>query len=438
MRWSNKWWHVYAVTALGLAVVLATMGGRLALQSALHAAAVRTPPPAGTAARSPQDAACLGGGTLSSTELYHPTTGTWSSGPDMTIARENAAVVTLSDGRILVAGGMCYSGQLDVGGTQTSAEIYDPVANTWTAVAPMHDPRASPAAVLLPNGTALVVGGEDNSTRALPSAEIYNPATNQWTVTGSMPYGRIGPSATVLRAGPNAGDVLIVGGVATDLPNSGYFTTQTELFNPTTGQFSLTGSLPGKFVMNNEGEFVFATLPNDNVFLGGGMTAEGESGLDNIYNVQTGQWTAVHRQGVPPRVGGVGVTLPSGSVLAIGGIDMNACNADVYTPGTGRWTEIANPMLDCGLMGASALLLSNGQVLVSGGWASRASALTAQATVTTDCELYDPSAQTWTATGSLLHARRNAMAAILTTGPNAGGVLIAGGDDGSGVPQPPR
>jgi hypothetical protein len=437
MRRANSGWRIGAAAMLGLIVVLAGIGGGLTLSHTGRAGAAKTRPPhVGRAAQSPQDASCLGGGTLSSTELYNPTAGTWSSGPNMTIAREEAVMVPLddTDGRILVAGGMCYTGQAN-GGVQSSAEIYDPLQNTWTAVAPMHVPRVSAAAVLLPNGTVFVAGGEDNTGRPLASAETYNPTTNQWTMVGNMYNTRIGPSAVVLTAGPNAGDVLVVGGIAV-LQGTDYFTNQTELFNPTTGQFTLTGILPSITGGDSVDEFVVMTLPNGNVFLGGGITNNEETNMDSIYNVQTGKWTTTQRQ-VPPRFGGVGVTLADGTLLALGGYDTNECNSDVYSPSTSAWTETPNPMLDCGLQGASAVLLQNGQALVAGGWAASPSALNPQGEVTTDCELYNPTAQTWTATGSLLHARRNAVAALLTTGPNAGDVLIAGGDDGTGAPQPP-
>jgi len=430
-------WRLRAGAALGLIVVLAAIGTGLALRHPLGAIATKAPRTSSVhqPTRLRNNSICQGGGTLSTTELYNPAQGTWSAGPSMTIARENAAIVTLADGRILVAGGMCYTGQIE-GGVQTSAVIYDPTTNIWTAVAPMHYPRVSPAAVCLQDGTVLVLGGIDNVGNVLASAEVYNPGTNTWTVVGNMVYDRYAPSAQLITRGPASGDVLVVGGV-TDMPGARYYPTETELYNPKTRRFTLAGSLPKVPGLDGVGEFVIAKLPNGNIFLGGGMTSEGETQYDNIYDVQTGKWSAIVRQGVPPRIGGVGVMLANGTLLALGGYDTNACSSDVYTPATGIWTETPNPMLDCMLLGTSAVLLQNGQVLVAGGWAASASALNPQPVVTSDCELYDPVAQTWTATGALLHARRMAMAALLTTGPNAGDVLIAGGDDGTGALTPP-
>ena len=59
--------------------------------------------------------------------------------------------------------------------TLASAEIYDPVAGTWSPTASMTTARQSHTATTLPNGTVLVVGGEKiNEGNALASAEIYD------------------------------------------------------------------------------------------------------------------------------------------------------------------------------------------------------------------------------------------------------------------------
>jgi len=63
-------------------------------------------------------------------------------------ARSVAVATRLDDGRVLIVGD---------GGFAT--ELYDPAAGTWSAVTPMPTPRASGAAVLLRDGSVLVVGG---------------------------------------------------------------------------------------------------------------------------------------------------------------------------------------------------------------------------------------------------------------------------------------
>ena len=54
----------------------------------------------------------------------------------------------------------------------------------------------------------LVAGGIDSSYDNLSSSEIYDPSTGIWTLTGSLNYGRRSHTATLLLNGT----VLAAGG----------------------------------------------------------------------------------------------------------------------------------------------------------------------------------------------------------------------------------
>ena len=100
----------------------------------------------------------------------------------------------LADGRVLVTGGFN-------GGQLSSAEIYDPVAETWSATAgPMTVARYHHLASLLPSGKVLVTGGFSSAT-----AKLFDPATGTFAGTGS-PLTSIGFGSTVtlLPNGPRA------------------------------------------------------------------------------------------------------------------------------------------------------------------------------------------------------------------------------------------
>jgi hypothetical protein len=131
-------------------------------------------------------------------------------------------------GRILLLGG--GKAHFDGGGNFTSldpasqprsAEILDTATNppTWTRIADMNQPRINGSAVLLPNGTVLVLGGHNRfkfdggATPSLP-AEIYDPAANVWRSAGTMAVPRMYHSAHLLL--PD-GRVICAGGADPNL-----------------------------------------------------------------------------------------------------------------------------------------------------------------------------------------------------------------------------
>src|SRR5580704_1455373 len=119
---------------------------------------------------------------------------------EMTTPRALHAAVALHDGRILICGGTVNA---NVGGVLDSAEIYDPVAGTFTSTGSMNDARQGHTATVLPHGEVLITGGQKNIgfRAALASAEIYDPNSGIFQPTGSMSTPREGHTATLLRDG---------------------------------------------------------------------------------------------------------------------------------------------------------------------------------------------------------------------------------------------
>jgi hypothetical protein len=94
--------------------------------------------------------------------------------------------------------------------------------------------------ILLANGQVLAVTGAPVNTTLDRSAELYNPATGTWTLTGTPAMFHEGGSATLLANG----QVLLAGGDDPFNFSPPAFTAAAELYNPATGQWSPTDSMP--------------------------------------------------------------------------------------------------------------------------------------------------------------------------------------------------
>jgi hypothetical protein len=59
-------------------------------------------------------------------------------------------------------------------------------ARTWMHASDLHIPRAHHTATLLLDGRVLVAGGADASGTATASAELFDPVTETWRLTGDL------------------------------------------------------------------------------------------------------------------------------------------------------------------------------------------------------------------------------------------------------------
>jgi hypothetical protein len=121
----------------------------------------------------------------------------------------------------------------------------------------MNTRRIDHTATLLPNGKVIVAGGSIYGQEPTNATELYDPVSGTWTLTGSLSTARYGHTATLL---PN-GKVLVVAGNVFD----GYATNTTELYDPASGTWTATRSL------STARERHTATLlPNGKVLVAGG------------------------------------------------------------------------------------------------------------------------------------------------------------------------
>ncbi len=278
---------------------------------------------------------------------------------------------------------------------------------SFVATGSLNTARYDHSATLLQSGEVLVVGGLGtvSVTSFLTSAELYDPTTGLWTATGSLPSARQNPTATLL---PN-GKVLLVGG--TD--SVGSQLTSAELYDPNTGLWTATGSL----ATARQGHTA-TLLSNGKVLVVGGVnSASVGSQLTSaeLYDPNTGLWTATGSLATARQGGHTATLLSNGKVLVAGGLSptVTVASSELYDPNTGLWT--ATGSLATARQNHTATLLPTGKVLVTGGLSGP--------TIYASSELYDPNTGLWTTTGSLSANRYSHTSTLLPSGK----VLAVGG-----------
>jgi len=285
--------------------------------------------------------------------------GTWTqlaSLPSGYAPYANASAV-LADGRLIIEGGE-YSGCGAEFTLTNQGAIYDPIANTWTSVAP---PKGwnyigdSPS-VVLPNGDYVIGNKLTKQMREL------NPKTMTWTTLSSKGKKDFDAEEgwTLLADGS------ILTADVKDAPNS-------EIYAPSANKWVTAGStivdlhspspygcLPygpgGKLCYYPPGEIGPQILrPDGTVFVAGSYTKNNGPGNTAIYDSLTGKWAVGP---VFPNDDNAGdsfaVLLTNGNVLVEGDsgtsyvFDGTNLTPGLFTPG-------------------SLMILPNGQVLVGGG-----------------------------------------------------------------------
>jgi hypothetical protein len=287
------------------------------------------------------------------------------------------ASAVLADGRVLIEGGEYNFGNFTL--TNLGA-IYDPVANTWTSVAPPKgwDYIGDSPSVVLPNGNYLIGNKLTKQMRELnpktlkwasvsskgkadenaeegwtlladgsvltadvkdaPNSEIYSPTAKDWVTAGSTivdlhspsPYGCIpyGPGGSLCYYPP--GEI----GPAILRPDGTVFATGSYSKNNGPGNTAIYDSLTGKWTVgpvfpdnDNAGDSFAVLLPNGNVLV------EGDSGTSYTFD-------GTHLIAGPYTYGSL-MVLPNGEVLVGGG------TTAVYTSSGTYQTSWEPAISDC-------------------------------------------------------------------------------------------
>jgi N-acetylneuraminic acid mutarotase len=343
--------------------------------------------------------------------VWAQTQGQWTSSGAMQSARTYDAQVKLTNGQVLAIGG--------VDGTfnpLASAELYNPATGSWKLTGSMTQARQFFPAVLLSTGKVLVSGGGGTGNVVLAEAELFDPATGTWSSAGSLSVARYSHTATLLKSGK----VLVTGGCSTY--NCSTITAVSELYDPASNTWSLTGSL-------NTARYLHTAvrLSSGKVLA---ITGSNGSALDSceLYNPSTGTWTVAGSTNVA-RFWGTSTLLADGKVLLAGGTQsrypLNA--AEIYTPSTNTWALTGN--LVVGTYAHSAALLTDGTVVLSGGNGTSISCGKDCTSYipTAAAQIYTESSGAFKSTASLSVPRAYHVTTLLT----GGKALAAGGVTGN-------
>jgi hypothetical protein len=114
-------------------------------------------------------------------ELFDPTTDTFSKSGSLALRRNQHAAVLMSDGRVLVVGGMTNPDGFTLDTQVARAEIYDPVTQSFRGAGALRYARGKPFAVALRDGRVVVWGGFDNSG-PVTNLEVFNPKSRSFSV----------------------------------------------------------------------------------------------------------------------------------------------------------------------------------------------------------------------------------------------------------------
>jgi hypothetical protein len=235
-----------------------------------------------------------------------------------------------------------------------SAELFEPARGAFVPTGDMSEPRDGPTATRLRDGTVLVAGGIDGA-RYLATAERYDPLTGTFHRVGDMHAARMAHTATLLADGR----VLVAGGSSA----RGRIEASAELFDPATGTFSET-----KPMTVARYKHAAIALPDGRVLVTGGSDARDFAGRyasaeifdprDRSFRPAAAMMAARYK--LPAAL----ALLPSGEVLVAGG----AATAELFD---GTAFRAVTGSLDASWSFATATVLANGDVLVTGGYDDR-------------------------------------------------------------------
>jgi hypothetical protein len=316
-----------------------------------------------------------------------------------------------------------------------TASGYPPL--TWS------ESGALPTGLMLDSNTG-TVSGTPTQTGTFPIIVTATDQFNQksaavdfsivitahgFVATGTMVTARRFHTATLL----NNGKVLIAGGE----DNASNAFSSAELYDPNTGLFTATA---GNMTVARAGHTA-TLLGNGKVLITGGTSggnSEAAVSSAELYDPTTDMFTATAGSMTAARASHTATLLQSGKVLIAGGDViffngvqntgiMSLNTAETFDPSTGMFTKTTGNMT-VARESHTATLLSSGKVLLAGGSDGALGNNTPAVTIYASADLFDPTTGQFTAATGMLTTERDFLTANLL---GSGKVLLAGGVNAS-------
>jgi N-acetylneuraminic acid mutarotase len=221
--------------------------------------------------------------------------------------------------------------------------VFDPLSDAWVSKTPMPTNQQF-FAIASYQGNIYVIGGFNGTNPATGftvntgANEMYNPETNTWTAEAPMPNPAEGMQADVV-----GGNIYVISGLLGTItgptgspePN---ISSSVWFYNPSTDSWSTATPISTPV-------FYYASAVVDNkIYVEGGEDSTGYTGLNQIYDPQTGTWTEGQSMPVIVHEAAAGATtgaLAPAMLYIIGGTSdgFDGVNAtQIYDPQANNWT----------------------------------------------------------------------------------------------------
>jgi hypothetical protein len=297
------------------------------------------------------------------TQVWNPSTQafTTQTAPDSIFC---SGMAELPDGRVLVVGGYGGLSTGNIGIVDTN--IFDPSTNTWTRVADMHKPRWYPDLTELADGRYVAISGNSTNVNTwADNPEVYDPSTNTWTLLSSVntsqvheeeyPFSYLVPNGDVFTIGPSEDKSFLL-----DVNN--------QTWTQVGGSSGVTN---GSSVMYRPGKILYTGGTNTQ---DPNSPANATAAVIDL-TAPTPTWHQVAPM-AHARVYHTLTMLADGTVLAVGGettwgqtgnteVSGGVLPSEIWDPNTQTWSPAAPTGVTRGYH-STAILMPDGTVLVAG------------------------------------------------------------------------